>query len=185
MASIAGNKAFVATLAAGVVVMIAGFAVDVLIHPMELKRTASTSQAAVEAGSGPTTVPSILPLLAGADVALGQSTVAQECGACHSFVADAPEMVGPSLYGVGGARVASSPGYNYSDALRKAGGNWTYERLNHWLFDPAAFAPGTLMSYAGIQDTQTRADVIAYLRTLSDKPVPLPVATTPMKRART
>ncbi|WP_419760622.1 c-type cytochrome [Acidisoma sp.] len=180
MASIAGNKAFVATLAAGVVVMIAGFAVDVLIHPIEVKRNAAADQDATNGAPAPATgVPSILPLLAGANVALGQSTVAQECGACHAFEAGAPAMVGPSLYGVVGARVAESPGYDYSAALRKAGGIWTYERLNHWLFDPAAFAPGTLMSYAGIQDTPTRADVIAYLRTLSDKPVPLPAAANP------
>ena len=180
MASLEGNKAFAAVLAAGLAFMIAGFVVDALVHPWALKRTTVAAQSASGAMSHPTqrAIPSILPLLARADVASGQSTVAAECGACHSFNTGAPPMVGPDLYGVVGARVAGGS-YAYSAALKKVGGTWTYERLNQWLFDPEAFAPGTLMSYAGIPSLQTRADVVGYLRTLSDKPVPLPAATNP------
>ncbi|MBI1214296.1 MAG: hypothetical protein GC185_00590 [Alphaproteobacteria bacterium] len=51
---------------------------------------------------------------------------------------------------------------------------WTYEELDSFLFEPKAHAPGTKISYAGLKDTQQRANVIAWLRTLSDKPAPLP-----------
>jgi cytochrome c len=51
---------------------------------------------------------------------------------------------------------------------------WTFDALNHWLYKPSAYAPGTRMSFAGITNDKQRADVIAYLRTLSDNPVPLP-----------
>jgi cytochrome c len=51
---------------------------------------------------------------------------------------------------------------------------WTFDALNEWLFKPSAYAPGTRMSYAGITNDKQRADVIAYLRSLSDNPVPLP-----------
>ena len=38
------------------------------------------------------------------------------------------------------------------------------------------FIPGTAMGFAGIQKDSERADVIDYLHTLSDNPVPLPTA---------
>jgi cytochrome c len=176
MASLEGNKAFAAILVAGMAFMVAGFVADVLVHPEELEKTAIAIQGAAETVSGPARVviPTILPLLAKADVANGQSTAAQSCGTCHSFQAGGAAMVGPDLYGVVGAKVAEGGGYAYSAALKKVGGTWTYEQLNHWLLDPQAFAPGTLMSYAGMRSIQSRADVIAYLRTLAVTPVPLP-----------
>jgi cytochrome c len=178
MASLEGNKAFAAILVAGMAFMVAGFVADVLVHPEELEKTAIAIQGAAETVSGPARVviPSILPLLAGAKAADGQILAAQSCGTCHSFDAGGAAMVGPDLYGVVGAKVASSGSYPYSAALKKIGGTWTYETLNHWLLDPQAFAPGTLMSYAGMRSIQSRADVIAYLRTLAAAPVPLPTA---------
>ena len=66
-------------------------------------------------------------------------------------------------------------GFNYSPALEKFKGQpWTFDALNHWLDKPAAYAPGTRMTFAGITSAKQRADVIAYLRTLSDNPAPLP-----------
>jgi len=178
MASLEGNKAFAAILVAGMAFMVAGFVADVLVHPEELEKTAIAIQGAAEVASGPARVviPTILPLLAGASAADGQVLAAQSCGTCHSFNAGGAAMVGPDLYGVVGAKVAASGSYAYSAALKKVGGNWTYEQLNHWLLDPQAFAPGTLMSYAGMRSIQSRAEVIAYLRTLATTPVPLPTA---------
>jgi cytochrome c len=178
MASLEGNKAFAAILVAGMAFMVAGFVADVLVHPEELEKTAIAIQGAAEVASGPARVviPTILPLLAGASAADGQVLAAQSCGTCHSFNAGGAAMVGPDLYGVVGAKVAASGGYAYSAALKKVGGNWTYEQLNHWLLDPQAFAPGTLMSYAGMRSIQSRAEAIAYLRTLATTPVPLPTA---------
>jgi cytochrome c len=178
MASLEGNKAFAAILVAGMAFMVAGFVADVLVHPEELEKTAIAIQGAAETVAGPARVviPTILPLLAKADVANGQSTAAQSCGTCHSFEAGGATMVGPDLYGVVGAKVAATSGYAFSAALKKVGGAWTYEQLNHWLLDPQAFAPGTLMSYAGMRSIQSRADVIGYLRTLATTPVPLPTS---------
>jgi cytochrome c len=176
MASLEGNKAFAAILVAGMAFMVAGFLADVLVHPEELEKTAIAIQGAAQVSSGPAKVviPTILPLLAGASVADGQVLAGQSCGTCHSFDAGAPAMVGPNLYGVVAGRVADSGGYAYSAALKKVGGTWTYDQLNHWLLDPQAFAPGTLMSYAGMRSIQSRAEVIAYLRTLAATPAPLP-----------
>ena len=54
--------------------------------------------------------------------------------------------------------------------MKAKGGTWTYDDLNKFLTNPKAFVPGTAMGFAGIQKDSERADVIAYLRTLSDKP---------------
>jgi cytochrome c len=179
MASLEGNKAFAAILVAGMAFMVAGFVADVLVHPEELEKTAIAIQGAAEVASGPARVviPTILPLLAGASAANGQVLAAQSCGTCHSFDAGGAAMVGPNLYGVVGTRVADKGSYPYSAALKKIGGTWTYEQLNHWLLDPQAFAPGTLMSYAGMRSIQSRAEVVAYLRTLAASPLPLPTTT--------
>jgi cytochrome c len=68
-------------------------------------------------------------------------------------------------------------GFSFSSAAKaKAKGDWDYVKMNDWLTDPAAYVPGTAMPYAGIKNTATRADVIAYLRTLSATPLPLPSA---------
>jgi cytochrome c len=64
-------------------------------------------------------------------------------------------------------------GYAYSAALKAKAGPWTFAELNAWLTKPAAYAPGTKMTFAGIKDAQQRAEVIAYLNTLSATPAPL------------
>ncbi len=119
----------------------------------------------------------ILPALAKADPKKGEASVAL-CKVCHSFDKGAPSPIGPNLYGVVGRKIASLEGFNYSPALKaKASeGDWTFEHLDLWLTNPQAFAPGTTMAFPGIPDLKTRADVIDFLRTKSDSPVPLPEA---------
>ena len=69
-----------------------------------------------------------------------------------------------------------SPGFNYSAALKAKGGTWTFDDLDHFLANPKAWLPGTNMGYAGLARGGQRADLINYLHTLSDSPVPLPKA---------
>ena len=54
--------------------------------------------------------------------------------------------------------------------MKSKGGNWTFDDLNKFITNPKAFIPGTAMGFAGIQKDSERADVIAYLHSLSDKP---------------
>jgi cytochrome c len=128
--------------------------------------------AAPAAPAGPS---SVIPLLASADVAKGTAFVQEQCAACHTLTQGGANGVGPNLYGVLGGPMFAKAGFNYSSAVKaKAKGNWDYAKMNDWLTSPASFASGTAMSYAGIKNTQTRADVIAYLRTLAASPLPLP-----------
>jgi hypothetical protein len=53
--------------------------------------------------------------------------------------------VGPPLWGVAGRRVASVEGYDYSAALKAIGGTWKPAKLDLFLINPKAFAPGTRM----------------------------------------
>jgi cytochrome c len=82
--------------------------------------------------------------------------------------------VGPNLYNIVGAKHARADGFAYSQGLKDLPGSWTYEDLDKWLAKPSALVPGTKMAFGGIPKGQQRADVIAWLRSLSPEPKPLP-----------
>jgi cytochrome c len=113
-------------------------------------------------------------LLAKADVAKGQAA-AKACGACHVFEKGGANKIGPHLWDIVGRPIGGVADFTYSAGFKDyAGKNWTYEDLDHWLKAPKEMVKGTKMSYAGIKKDQERADVIAYLASLSDAPKPFP-----------
>jgi cytochrome c len=117
--------------------------------------------------------PPIAELMKVADAGAGQGLV-KACQACHSFEKGGPNKVGPHLWGVVNRPLGASEGYSYSAALKSHGGAWDYAKLNAFLANPKVAIQGTKMAYAGIKKPEDRAAVIAYLRSLSDAPVPLP-----------
>jgi cytochrome c len=132
----------------------------------------AATAAAASAGGGE---PSIDTLLASADPTRGEAdTKKQGCVACHTFTEGGKAGLGPNLYGVVGGPHAHMEGFNYSNALKAKQGPWSFEELNKWLTKPAAYAPGTRMTFVGVKDPKERADIIDYLRTLSHSPEPLP-----------
>lgn len=138
---------------------------------------ASSTVAGAPAAAAAVAGAPIAARLVSADADAGKALMARQgCIACHSLNEGGKNGVGPNLYGVVGQPIAAhAEGYAYSSALKAhSGQQWTYEELDKWLLKPAAYAPGTKMSYAGIADEKNRANVIAYLRSLSGEPLPLP-----------
>lgn len=175
------NKGVAAVLVAGIAFFIAGMIGDNLISqspPTKPPFSMAGMQTAATGSAKPAGLPPVAPLLASADVAKGKQFAGQVCAACHSLNKGGKPIVGPNLWGIVGDPHDHEVGFAYSDALEKFKGKpWTYAALNKWLYKPAAYAPGTHMTFAGIPDPKLRADVIAYLRTLSDSPKPLPKVT--------
>jgi cytochrome c len=119
-------------------------------------------------------------LLAKADAASGQKK-ATICSTCHSFgKGEASKPTGPNLWGIVGRVHAADKDFDYSQANRDLGAKgekWTYDDIFNFIKNPKAFMAGTKMTFAGMSDAEDRASVIAYLRTLSDNPEPLPAVT--------
>jgi len=105
--------------------------------------------------------------------AMAGASIAERCGACHDWTKGGPNKIGPNLYGVIGRPKAMHPGFDYSAAMKGKGGNWTYAELFTFLRQPAAFAPGTKMTFAGLPRASDRLNVIAFLRMQADSPAPL------------
>ena len=114
--------------------------------------------------------------LAKASVEKGQAT-AKQCQACHTFEKGGPNRVGPNLWNiVDDERGKDRNGFNFSAAMKAKGGKWSFDELDKFLADPRGYVSGTAMTFAGIKNDQQRADVIDYLHTMADNPVPLPTA---------
>ncbi len=174
------NKILMAVILALLIGKAAGKLSEILVHPKELAHNAYIVEG-VEVGpeakgDGGATVDKlepVEPLLAAADAQNGEK-IAKKCLQCHSLEKGGSAKVGPNLWGIVQAKFAHMDGYSYSQPLKDKQGQWTYENLNAFLHKPKEFVPGTKMTFVGIKKVKERADLLAYLRTLSDSPVPLP-----------
>ncbi len=174
------NKLVAAILVAGLVFMTISVGVDEAMHrapsetvayPVPMDETVAVAASATEEAP----VASLGALLAAADVASGKK-IAKKCSACHSFDKGGKNKVGPNLWDIVGRDMAQVAGFKYSGALAGMGGVWDYATLDGFLTKPKAMVPGTKMSFAGVKKPEGRADLIAFLRSLSDSPPPLPAA---------
>lgn len=147
-------------------------------HPPETPGYAIAIPDAEHPDDAGTAAPAATPLpvlLADASVSAGEGGV-RACQACHSFEKGGPNKVGPNLYGIVGAAVLGHADFNYSSGMKEWGADktWTFANLDAFLENPRGTVPGTAMSFAGIKNDEKRADVIVYLRSLSDDPMALP-----------
>ena len=185
-ASLETNKTLAALLTAGIIASGTGVVSRMIYHPHVPEENAyviEVPEAAAQKGEAGAAEAAPLPvLLAQANPEKGASE-AKKCAACHSEEKGGPIKIGPPLWGVVGRDIASVEGFEYSDALRGKEGQWTYENIYEFIHGPKEWAPGTKMAFAGIKSPEDRADLLVYLRTLADEPVPLPEATQQMPMA--
>ncbi|MBU1305213.1 MAG: cytochrome c family protein [Alphaproteobacteria bacterium] len=174
------NKIMGAVLGTLLFVMGVGFVAEAVYHPIEGRGPgyALPEPEVAEAGApadAPVEVP-LAVLLASADPAKGANDV-KKCQSCHNFGEGEPSKQGPHLYGVVGRPEGGISDFAYSDGMKEHNANgdvWSYENLNAFLTKPSAYVKGTKMSFAGIRTAEERADILAYLQTLSSNPVPFP-----------
>lgn len=183
------NKIAAAILLAGLIAMITGKVSDVLYygsvgeeevgHEVARGYTIAGADAFADGGAGGGAVAekelaSIAPLMATADAVAGEEYFKKKCTTCHNADKGGPNMTGPNLWGVLGRDKGSHGGFNYSKAMAEAPGNWTYDDLNHFINKPKKFVAGTMMAFPGEPKDTHRANLIAFLRSRSDSPLPLP-----------
>ena len=194
MSSLELNKIAAAVLVTGISVMLINTLGDKLVAPKTLAKNVyavdlsappvAVSSAPAAAGAGaakpaaggaPAAGPApVAPLLAAASAEAGEK-VSKQCTACHTFVKGGPNRVGPNLWDVVGRNRASVDGFAYSATLAgMKGENWDYEAINQFLANPKGFVANTKMAFAGLKKPEDRANMIAYLRSMSDSPKPLP-----------
>lgn len=177
------NKIIGAVLGTLLFVMGVGFVAEAIYSPIEERGPGYSlpePEGAAQANAGPAepaaeAVP-LGTLLASANAEQGQNAV-RKCQSCHNFAQGESNKQGPLLYGVVGRPIASHEGFSYSEAMLargSAGETWTYENLNAFLTAPGAFVNGTKMKFAGVKSPEERANILAYLATLSASPVPFP-----------
>lgn len=194
------NKMAAAIVLAGLIGMVAAKATEFLYDggPQhagghhEEKRGYSIEVTEVDTAGGtaaPVGAADIAALYPTADLKAGEEFVNKKCAVCHTHDKGGANKVGPHLYGVMGRGVASVGDFSYSGAMKdhvKEAPKWDFDALNHFLWNPKKTVPGTLMAFAGIPKDQERANVIAYLNTITDTPqtAPKPSAAAPADEAK-
>jgi cytochrome c len=174
------NKILGAVLATCLILLVTSFAASAIFAPNKPEKPGFEIAVKEEAAGGEKAAAAAPPepiekLLQTASVQKGEQA-AKKCAACHDFTKGGPNKVGPNLFGIVGDKKGEGRGFNFSAAMKAKGGTWSIDDLSQFIDNPKGFVPGTAMGFAGIQKGSERADVIAYLNSLSDSPQPLPTA---------
>ena len=127
----------------------------------------------VEEGTTAAVVMPIEMRMQTAEEAKGEQ-VFKKCTACHNADKGGANALGPNLWATLGKPHGHVAGFAYSAALKAVPGVWDWQSMDTWLANPKKYAPGTKMTFAGLGNPEDRANVIAFLNSRSDAPLPMP-----------
>lgn len=179
MSNLNMNKTAAAILCAGLIAMVTGKVTEFLYYggPVEhgsheeakrgFKIDVVETATAAEGGGAAAGPADIKELLAKADAKAGEDLMNKKCATCHDITKVGANKVGPHLWGTINRPIASVGEFNYSAGMKKHAGEaktWSVDNLNAFLWSPSKTVPGTMMSFAGIQKDQDRANVIAHIK---------------------
>ncbi|MCG6122101.1 MAG: cytochrome c family protein [Microvirga sp.] len=173
------NKIMGAVLGALLFVVGMGIVAGMVFEPRAATHGSLVLPEVEEGAPAVADAPQVEPLpirLASASLDRGQGA-ARACASCHSFDQGGENRIGPNLWDVVTQTKGNNAGFGYSAALTEraaAGEVWGYDELDGFLENPRGYMPGTTMAYAGLRNAQSRADIILYMRSLSDAPPELP-----------
>lgn len=124
------------------------------------------------AGATAMPVQSAAEVLSAANVERGRELVATYCKTCHAVEAGDPPPAaidrGPPIIGIYGQSVAQDAAFEYSQALKEFGGEWTDDRLYSFILRPMLTVPGTLMGHQLVKKPDEIADITAFLKFLAE-----------------
>ena len=95
----------------------------------------------------------------------GKAVFDGECSTCHAIDGDDRSAAAPNLGGIVGRKMGARD-FPYSNVMKKTSLKWNAKHLFMYLKGPSKYLPGNRMAYGGIKDDQTRADLIAYLKSI-------------------
>jgi cytochrome c len=173
------NKAAGAVLSALLVIVASKTVLDIVYREHKPEKPGwvlpitEAPTSAPKAPAAPFDVTKVLALLPKASPENGQDSF-KKCLQCHTPDKGGRNLTGPNLWGIVGRVRATQAGFPYSDAMKNHPGNWSFEELAKYLHDPKADIPGNKMAYVGVKDDVELADLLLYLRKLSDSPAALP-----------
>ncbi|HWA04192.1 MAG TPA: cytochrome c family protein [Rhizomicrobium sp.] len=180
MDSFEWNKIAGAVLGTFIFVLVVKFATDAIFEVPKPEKPGYVVEGVTEEATATTAaapaeeaMPDWGTVLPAADSAAGQK-ISARCDQCHDITKGGPNKIGPNLWGVVGRPRASHPGFSYSGAMSASHDAWSFDNLFKFLKSPAAYVPGTKMSFAGLRSAQDRINLLAWLRTQSDSPVAIP-----------
>ena len=150
---------------------------------MRFTNSANRSKYLKKMGDAPGTraglvfLPLLLCLLAGAAVAAaptleelrnadymkGKNAFQGRCSACHTLADSSSNIAGPNLWGVFERVAGSKDDFTYSATLKSADFEWSPDRLDAWLADPAGYLPGNVMGIPEAVPDEDRVNIISFV----------------------